>query len=75
MNESEDKINPNHYTYSKYQAIDIIEDLSSELDGFDGFCIGNVIKYIWRFKHKNGCEDLENAKWYLEKVIKKYKEL
>ena len=75
MNESEDKINPNHYTYSKYQAIDIIEDLSSELNGFDGFCIGNVIKYIWRFKHKNGCEDLEKAKWYLEKVIKKYKEL
>jgi len=68
MNESEDKVNPNHY-------IDIIEDLSSDLDGFDGFCIGNVIKYIWRFKHKNGCEDLENAKWYLEKVIKKYKEL
>ena len=27
------------------------------------------------FKHKNGCEDLEKAKWYLEKVIKKYKEL
>ena len=44
MNESEDKINPDHYTYSKYQAIDIIEDLSSELDGFDGFCIGNVPK-------------------------------
>ena len=62
-------------TVPKYQAIDIIEDLSSDLDGFDGFCIGNVIKYIWRFKHKNGCEDLEKAKWYLEKVIKKYKEL
>ena len=37
MNESEDKVNPNHY-------IDIIEDLSSELDGFDGFCIGTVHK-------------------------------
>lgn len=44
---SEDKIHPDHYAYSKYQAIDIIEDLSSELDDFDGFCIGNVVKYIW----------------------------
>jgi hypothetical protein len=33
------------------------------------FLQGNVIKYVTRFKHKNGLEDLIKAKTYLDKLI------
>ena len=35
---------------------------------------GNVVKYISRYKMKNGLEDLHKAKWYLERLIKEYDE-
>lgn len=34
------------------------------------WCIGNVIKYVSRYKNKNGIENLEKAKWYLNYQIK-----
>lgn len=34
------------------------------------FNIGNAIKYLWRFQHKNGLEDLKKARWYLDDQIK-----
>lgn len=34
-----------------------------------GFNIGNVIKYLWRYEHKNGLEDLRKAQWYLNDEI------
>lgn len=36
------------------------------------FCEGNIIKYICRYKKKNGKEDLLKAKDYLEHLIKEY---
>ena len=39
-------------------------------DQFKGYLKGNIIKYLWRSEHKNRLEDLEKAKWYLEKLIK-----
>lgn len=68
-----DNVNkPDHYTFGKYECIDVIEELSkqNELQGVEGFLYGNVIKYLWRYKHKNGLEDLKKAKWYLERLIK-----
>ena len=35
---------------------------------------GNVLKYLLRYKYKNGVEDLEKAKHYLEYLIKKEKD-
>ena len=35
------------------------------------FNLGNVIKYVWRHKFKNGLEDLKKARWYLDDEIKK----
>lgn len=66
-----DNINPDHYTYGKYECIDVIQDITKDLNGEEAFCIGNAIKYIWRFKHKNGVEDLTKAKWYLDRIINK----
>lgn len=61
-----EKINsPVHYAGEGMEVIDIVE--AYNLD----FLEGNIIKYVLRYKKKNGIEDLEKAKWYLEKLINK----
>ena len=60
---------PGHYTYGRYECIDIIEDILADASGPEAFLIGNAIKYLWRFQHKNGTEDLEKARWYLDRAI------
>ena len=37
--------------------------------GFQDYCKGNVLKYIWRFREKNGLEDLKKARVYLNWMI------
>jgi hypothetical protein len=65
-----DKINhPQHYTAGKVECIDAIESATSGLTGIEAVCVANVIKYVWRFKLKNGTEDLRKALWYLERLI------
>tara|TARA_X000001382_G_scaffold67151_1_gene46656 strand:+ start:3984 stop:4184 length:201 start_codon:yes stop_codon:yes gene_type:complete len=60
-----DKINPKYYK-KNIEVADFIEEY--EMNYFEGNCI----KYICRYKEKNGLEDLLKAKWYLERLIKKY---
>lgn len=60
---------PKHYTNGKYECIDIIEDVTKDLLGLEAVCTANVIKYMWRWKLKNGVEDLKKARWYLNKLI------
>lgn len=62
------KVHPEHYAYGKYECIDVLRDVLGE-EGFKEFCRGNVFKYLWRYNHKNGKEDLLKAKYYLEKLI------
>lgn len=63
-----DNVNhPNHYTQGKYEVIDIIEDITK--DGFEGYLVGNILKYISRYKYKNGLEDLKKSRFYLNKLI------
>lgn len=56
--------NPTHYNShpSGVECIEITKHYS--------FLIGNVIKYVWRHKEKNGIEDLRKARWYLDLAIK-----
>jgi hypothetical protein len=63
---------PKHYTAGKYEVIDIITSIvnSMELKPVEGYFLGNIIKYISRYKHKNGTEDLQKARWYLDRLIK-----
>ncbi len=63
MEKSEDKINPGYYIGTKIQVSDFIQEF--KLDYFQG----NIVKYVVRHKQKNGLEDLEKAKWYLERLI------
>lgn len=61
---------PNHYqSESGLEVIDVIKAFTSELSGEEAFCIGNAIKYICRYSKKNGTEDLEKAKWYIDRAI------
>ena len=65
-----DNVNhPSHYTQGGIECIDAIECAMTNLDGFEGYCTGNILKYIWRWKYKNGTEDLEKARWYLNRLI------
>jgi len=65
-----DNVNhPTHYTSGKFECIDVIEDVTSELKGLQAVCTANVMKYIWRWNKKNGVEDLKKARWYLDKLI------
>jgi len=57
-------IKPNHYNEYKIKPIDFI--LKNEIP----FCEANVIKYICRWKKKNGIEDLQKAKEYIDILIK-----
>ena len=59
---------PKHYS-GKIECIDCIESAVADLNGFEGFLAGNVIKYVFRFKRKNGKEDLQKAEWYLSKLM------
>ena len=60
---------PQHYTNGKYECINVIEDVTKDLAGLEAVCTANVIKYMWRWKLKNGVEDLKKARWYLNKLI------
>lgn len=59
---------PQHYLHSNIETIDVIKAWLGP-DKFTAYLNGNVIKYISRWEHKNGIEDLKKAKWYLEKMI------
>lgn len=64
---------PSHYNVGSKEVIDIIEDATETFKGVNSFFIGNIIKYILRYPFKGGAEDLEKAKFYLEKLIEKAK--
>ena len=58
-----DNVNhPSHYTSGPFECIELTADTS--------FCLGNAIKYLWRYHSKGRpVEDLEKARWYLCHVI------
>jgi len=58
-----DAINPTHYQQGSIEVIDFI------LDQHMDYLEGNIIKYVSRYKFKNGLEDLKKAQWYLTKLI------
>ena len=65
----EDMVNhPPHYNKNGIETIDAIESATGE--GFEYYLQGNILKYLWRYRYKNGTEDLKKAQWYLDKLIK-----
>lgn len=61
-------IRPNHYRNCSIECIDAMI-LTFGTDVVAEFCLVNAFKYIWRYKDKNGLEDIEKANWYVLKAI------
>lgn len=60
---------PPHYTHGDIEVIDYIEQVTKDYKPELAFAIGNAIKYISRANHKNGKEDLDKARWYLNRAF------
>ena len=61
--------NPIHYNVGNIECIDSIEAMLTK-EEFIGYLRGNSHKYRWRFRYKNGIEDLKKAEWYENKLLK-----
>ena len=67
-----DMINhPPHYTQGEIECIEVIKYINNKLNmqGYEGYCLGNFIKYIWRCNYKNGWEDIAKATFYLDELL------
>ena len=61
---------PALYTAGGVECIEAIEAAVTPLKGKEAFLTGQIIKYMWRWKMKNGLEDLKKANFYLQRLIK-----
>lgn len=58
---------PAHYEgNTSLECIDVME-IAFGADAVGNFCLCNAFKYLWRYKHKGGVEDVKKAKWYLDR--------
>ena len=71
INQNFDNVNhPQHYqSKNGLEVIDVIDAFTDGLTGMEAVCTGNALKYICRWKNKNGIEDIKKAIWYLNKLI------
>jgi hypothetical protein len=60
---------PPHYTAGGVECIDALTAATVGLEGIEAVCTANAIKYLWRWKRKNGVEDLRKARWYIDRLI------
>ena len=58
---------PPHYNKSGIETIQAIKAMTDT--GFAYYLQGNILKYLWRYRYKNGVEDLYKAQWYLNELI------
>ena len=67
MKEQKDPINPTYYDeiFDKMMDNKFTKEQLITVDEF------NVLKYIYRWKEKNGIQDLKKARWYLNDLISK----
>ena len=61
---------PSHYNQGGIECIDAIQAAVTNLAGPEAWLTGSAIKYLWRWRHKNGLADLQKAKFYLDRLIK-----
>lgn len=66
---------PKHYqSKSGLEVIDVIKAFTDGLTGIEAYEVANIIKYICRYKDKNGVQDIEKLIWYAMDLIKNIKE-
>jgi len=69
-----DNVNPDHYKQGSIECIEAIK-ASMTHEEFIGYLKGNAMKYLWRYRNKNGVEDLKKMNWYSDRLIKELTEL
>lgn len=66
-NENTDNVNnPSHYTAGGIETLDYIK---AKIKDYPSYVAGNILKYVSRYEHKNGIEDLKKAQFYLNDLI------
>lgn len=61
---------PSHYqSDTGLETIDVIKAFTAHLSGIESWDTGNILKYVCRWKKKNGLQDLKKAAWYLNDLI------
>lgn len=64
-----DNVNhPSHYATGKYECIDVMLEIFG-VEAVKTFCLLNAFKYNYRSGRKNGLEDIQKTKWYIDKYI------
>lgn len=58
--------NPSHYTAGGIETLDYIK---AKIKDYPSYAAGNILKYVSRYEHKNGIEDLKKAQFYLNDLI------
>jgi len=70
MKKNDEVNHPKHYTSGKIEALEIIEDVTKDLEGLEAFSMGSALKYLVRFnKKKDPIQDLEKAVFYINRII------
>lgn len=69
--ETDDKMvsHPDHYKAGKFEIIDVREEVCKDLSGVEAICTDNALRYICRWKKKNGVQDVKKAIWYLQHLV------
>jgi len=60
---------PIHYNQGGIECIDAIKAATVGKKGIEAVCVGNAIKYLFRYEAKNGIEDVRKARWYIDRLI------
>lgn len=64
-------VNPSHYkTKNGLETIEVLEAFTDGLNGIEAVCTANALKYLCRWKKKNGVTDLNKSIWYITYLIK-----
>ena len=68
--EAHDAVNrPAYYNKGGVECIAAVKAAVSNLDGIEAHATASALQYLWRWREKNGVEDLRKARWYLDVMI------
>lgn len=72
LNAPEAVDHPEHYVQSEAECIECIKSATKHLEGAEAFYAGTAIKYLFQHSLKGGINDLEKAKWNIDRLIDEY---
>ena len=55
---------PSHYNMGKYECIEVVKELVRDMKGIEPVLFFNAFKYLWRYKQKNGLQDLDKCEFF-----------